>query len=383
MKWFLVLLVLLGGGLAAAAFAVPTNAAVVNGSAISQQSFNSDMNAISKSADYQCYLNSQEYLSSGGGQLPPVTGAGQGQNAGDNPTATTGFAATYLDTEVNQEIVQQQATSHHVTLTQADLTRARSELTGEITSVMSEVAQTAEGQNPHYTCSVSGQAITGQQVLMSMPASFVDEQVQFVANVLALQDLLSGMGSSTADLQHYFGQHQSQFDTVCFTVAAYSSESAAQAGAAAAASGTPFSQVASQSTQGGPQGCAVLSDLVSELPSSANVQKLATGAVSAPIDDNGTWILIQFTSRGPSSFAKATSAVSSAVDQVKATITQTALRAAERRSSVSVDPRYGEWVPNQGSVFVPFTPARSDVLNAPANEVQSTASSASSSPFSG
>ena len=80
MKWLLALLVIFAGVVAWAALAVPTNAAVVNGSAISQASLNADIHAIAGSAEYQCYLNSEAYLSSNGSQvgLPPVTGAGSG-----------------------------------------------------------------------------------------------------------------------------------------------------------------------------------------------------------------------------------------------------------------------------------------------------------------
>jgi len=383
-KWLIVLLVVLAGGLAAAAFAVPTNAAVVNGSAISQASLNSDVSAIAASPDYQCYLNSQEYLSTGGEELPPVTGAGKGQNSGDNPTATTAFVATYLDTEIGHEIVQQLADKRHVTVTEADLAQARQELTSQITQIMEEVTQTAQGDNPHFTCSVTGQPVSGSDVLKSMPASFVDDQVQFVATVTALEEDLSGIGSSDAALQRYFEAHRSQFDTACFTVAVYQSEDDASAAAASVAFGTPFSQVASQAQQGGPQGCSVLADVAADLPSDAKVENLATGAVSSPINDNGEWVLFQITSRTPTPFAKAKSSVSAAVERVGANVTQSALRAAERHSSVSVNPRYGEWAPNQAVVFVPFTPETSDVLNAPANEAQAAApASSSASPFSG
>jgi PPIC-type PPIASE domain len=384
-KWFIVLLVLLGGGLAAAAFAVPTNAAVVNGSAISQESLNSDVTAIANSADYQCYLNSQAYYSSGGGQLPPVTGAGTGQNPGDNPTATTAFAATYLDTEIRNEIALQLADRHHVTVTEGDLAAARTALINEISGVIGEVAQTAQGDNPHYTCSVTGQQpVSGHDVLTSMPASFVDQQVQFDATVTALQEDLAGIGSSNADLQRYFESHSSRFDTACFTVAPYQSEADAKAAAAQVASGTPFSQVASQA-QGGPQGCSVLSEIVAELPSGSNLGSLPTGTVSAPIDDNGTYLLVQITSRTPTPFAKAQASVAEAVQAVGARATEAALSAAERHASVTVDPRYGAWVPEQQVIALPFTPKPSDVLNAPANEAQvaSASASASTSPFSG
>ena len=72
MKRLLVLLIVLAGGVAAAALTVPTNTADMNGSTISQASLNSDLHAISSSPYYQCYLNSQAYLSSSGEQqLPP------------------------------------------------------------------------------------------------------------------------------------------------------------------------------------------------------------------------------------------------------------------------------------------------------------------------
>jgi hypothetical protein len=68
------------------------------------------------------------------------------------------------------------------------------------------------------------------------------------------------------------------------------------------------------------------------------------------------------------------------VQEVGARATQTALTNAERHASVSVDPRYGTWVPVNASVFAPFTPEASDVLNASANEATVPTST---SPFSG
>ena len=61
MKRLIVLLIVLAGGLAAAAFAVPSNAATVNGAAISQDQVNSDLSAIASSQDYQCFLNAEEF----------------------------------------------------------------------------------------------------------------------------------------------------------------------------------------------------------------------------------------------------------------------------------------------------------------------------------
>jgi PPIC-type PPIASE domain len=369
-KRFLVLLVVLAGGLAAAAFTVPSNAATVNGTNISQQDLNSDVSAIANSTYYQCYLNSQEYLSSEGEQeLPPVLGAGTGQYAGDHPTATSAFVASYLETDIGHQLLLQAAAEHHVSVTETDLASARSNLTEQISEVMSEILQTQQAQNVRYSCSLTGQALTGEQVVSTLPASFVDAQVQFVAEATALQEDLAGVGSSEADLQNYFAAHGAQFDTACLSAAVYSSQSAAEAGALEVLAGTPFATVAAATSGsgGGALGCDILSDLETKLPAAADLKNLATGAVSAPIDDNGTYVLLQITSRTPTPFSKAKAAVVNVVQQAGSTATQKLLTADERRSSVSVNPQYGVWVPVSASVLIPFAPEPSDVLNPSAN----------------
>jgi len=374
-KRLLVLLLVLAGGLIAAALTIPTNAAVVNGTSISQQSLNSDVSAISASAYYQCYLNSQAYLgSSGSQQLPPVAGAGN-QSAGDHQTANSAFVATYLDTAIGHQLVRQLADDRHVVVTQAQLADARSNLEGQITSVMTQILQTPEGQNPRYSCTVTGSPLTGAEVLGTLPASFVDQQVQFVATAGAFQEDLAGVGSSEADLQAYFLRHHAEFDTVCLTAAAFSSQTAAQEAAAEIAFGTPFAQVAAKATQSGQLQCAPLADIAGQLPSSAELGSLPLGGVSAPVSVNGAYYLLELTKRTPTAYATARTSVAQAVQQAGAKATQKAITAAERHSAVSVDPRYGVWVPVAASVFTPLTPSTSDVLNSSANQATSIATS--------
>jgi hypothetical protein len=362
-KWFLALLVLLGGGLAAAAFAVPTNAAVVNGSSISQQQLNSDVTAIAGSADYQCYLNTQTAIATSGQQQePPVAGAGKGQG-GQTATATTAFTASYLDTEVGHELVTQLADQRGITVSDAQLTDARTSYEQEITQVMQ---QAASSQNPRYTCGAL-QPLTGQQVLATVPGSFVDEQVQFFATIAALKEDLAGVRPTNPDLQSYFFEHRADFDTVCTTAALYSSESDATA-ALQKAQTTPFSEVAKQAVQGGQQPCAMLPVLANALPSSFKLGDLAVGTVSFPIDlGNGSFLLIQVNSRSPTTYEQAKSAVPVVVQNRGAAKAQRVVTAAERHATVSVDPRYGVWVPVSAQVLVPFTPEPADVPNIGAN----------------
>jgi hypothetical protein len=383
-KWLLVLLVLIAAGLVAAALSVPTNAAVVNGSAISQQQLNSDVSAIAGSPYYQCYLNSEEYLASQGSQqLPPVQGAGKGQNPGDNPTASSAFVATYLDTEIGHELVLQVADARGVTVTQAQVADARSALSNQISSVMQQVSQTPQGQNPRFSCGPRAAPLTGEEVLGQLPASFVDNQAQFVATATALQENAAGVGSGESDLLTYYTRHRSEFDTVCFNGAAYSSQSDAATAAASVASGTPFDQVAASAVQRGTIPCNVLTALAGELGVSASsLDHLTPGKVSDPINVNGSYLLLELSSRTPTPFDKAKPVVSQAAQAAGSQVAQRAVTAAERRASVHVDPRYGTWVPVSASVFTPFTPRVSDVLNPAANEA-GVASSNPSNPSSG
>jgi hypothetical protein len=384
-KRFLVLLVLLAGGLVAAALVIPTNAAVVNGATVSQQQLSSDVHAIAGSPDYQCYLNTQEYLQSeGSSESAPVTGAGTGQNAGDNPTATTAFTSTYLETEIGHQLVDQLATQHGVTVSQSQLDTARKAYEAQITGQMSELAQTSEAENPAFSCT-TGQPLTGAEILATMPTSFVDRQVQYLANVAVLAEDLSGYGSSDAGLLRYYQSHLSSFDTACFTVAVFSTESDATAAQASVASGTAFSTVASGTQGGGPQGCAVISEVAANLPSTAHLQTLALNTVSPPINDNGTYFLVEVTKRTPTDFSTVKALVTEAVEQAGGTKTQKAITAAERHSDININPQYGVWVPAPGQILVPLAPAVSDVPNAKANEpaTASSTSAASASPFSG
>ncbi len=255
-------------------------------------------------------------------------------------------------------------------MTPAGLVTARADLTGQITDVMSEILQTQQAQNVTYSCSLTGQAITGKEVLETMPASFVDQQVQFVAEITALEEDLAGVGSSPADLQNYFDAHGAKFDTACISAAVYSNESAAQAAKASVAFGTSFSTLVSDtaSSGGGAQGCHPLPEWESSLPSDADLGSLATGAVSSPISVSNSYVLLQITSRTPSTYANVKTDVANVVQQAGATATQKALAADERRSSVVVNPKYGVWVPVNASVLTPFTPDPTDVLNVAANE---------------
>jgi hypothetical protein len=378
-KRFLVLLVLMAGGLAAAAFAVPSNAAVVNGVAITQSQLDTQLSAIANSKDnlYGCYLSAQEAVDSQGESgLPPVEGVGQADDGGAHPTATTAFAATYLDTVIGHQLVSEMAATRHVVLTSADLATARTALESEITSVLQDVSGSS------YACGPSSETLTGQEVLATMPPSFVADDVRFDASVSVLEEKLSGVGSSPADLRNYFDAHRALFNTDAFTVAGYSSLADAQAAVAKVAAGASFTTVASAVAGGGPEGSDILYGIESQLPASAKLSSLPVNTLSAPISYNGEYLLVEITSSAPTPYTSASGEVEQAVQGAGATATQKALQEAELRASISLDPRYGTWTQSDARIIVPPSPVVDDVLNPAVNSAGTATTTSPSSPSS-
>jgi hypothetical protein len=367
-KRLLVLLIVLAGGLAAAAFAVPTNAATVNGAAISQQQLNSDLTAIGNSASYQCFLNAQELVGTQGQTgLPAIHGVGS--ESGSHPTVTASFASNYLDTLIGHQLVFGLAAKQDLTVTPQDLSTAHTQLVSQMTAILQEVASSQDA------CQVGGQPATAAAVLATMPASFVNRNDQFDATVSVFEENEAGVGSTPADLERYFNAHASEFDTACFTVAEYTTQAAAQAAAATVAAGTPFAQVASQVTGGGPQGCSILYGIASSLPAGSNLQNLAIGAVSDPIAVNSDYLLVQITKRTPTPFAKAQSEVEVAVQTAGSTKARAAVNAVEKNASIAVDQRYGDWTPSRALIVPPPSPLPGDLLNAAVNSPGTTTTS--------
>jgi len=374
-KRLIVLLIVLAGGLAAAAFAVPSNAATVNGTAISLDRVNSDLSAIAKSQDYQCFLNAQEVVGTSGQEgLPSIDGVGQPTGSDAHPTASTAFASNYVDTLIGHQLVLELAAQDNLVVNPQDLVTARTQLEGQITAILQDVAGSS------YACGAGATALTAADVLATMPTSFVNETLQFDATVALYEEHQAGVGSTTADLESYFTSHSHAFDTACFTVAEYSSQAAAQAAAAKVAAGTPFAQVASQVTGGGPQGCDILYGIASSLPTGSNLQELPLNTVSNPIAVNSNYLLIEITSRTPTSFANAKPEVLAAAETAGASKARTAINAAERHATVTVDARYGNWAPVRAQVLAPPSPPARDVLNTAANSpVSATATGSTAS----
>lgn len=371
MKRLIVLLIVLAGGLAAAALVVPSNAASVNGVSISQQQVDSDLNAIAGSSDYQCFLNAETAVGSDGETtLPSLSGTAPIGEAGSRPTVTAAFVANYIDTVILHQVVFSLAETRHLRVTPGALAAGRQDLTAQTNEILSEVA------GSKFACASGSGTLTAKEVLASMPPSFVDTNARFEATVNVLEDDLAGVGSSEADFQRYYANHASDFDKACFTVAAYSSETEAEAAVAQVSSGTPFSTVAASASGGESSGkCYILSGVAASLPTGSNLENLALNTVSSPIADGSNYLLLEITSRTPTSYATARSDVESAVQNAGAAKAGTAIEAAEKKADVTVDHRYGKWKASSAEVLPPSSPAAVDVLNPSVNGVGTATSS--------
>jgi hypothetical protein len=107
--------------------------------------------------------------------------------------------------------------------------------------------------------------------------------------------------------------------------------------------------------------------VAASLPAGSDLETLALNTVSSPIADGSSYLLLEITSRTPTPYAAARSAVESAVQDAGAAKAGTVIEAAEKKADVTVDGRYGQWTATSAEVLPPTSPAAVDVLNPSVN----------------
>ncbi|HEY2215735.1 MAG TPA: hypothetical protein VGH31_11815 [Acidimicrobiales bacterium] len=383
MKRLLILLIVLAGGLAWASFAVPTNAASVNGTTISQNSLTADVTAVAHSKLYYCFLNGEQLVATQGQDAAPnVFGAGLQSDDGPYTAVNSAFVSTFLNTEIGHDIVFQLGDQDHLTVTKAELATARAELDVQVTSILQEL------QSNNISCPGATSTTTGAEVLKTMPSAFVNNLVKYAATVNLLEEKLSGVGFSTKDLQKYFYEHNGDFEEACYSVATFPSLADAQAAAAQATPGTPFTTVVAAATAvgggGGAQACPIKYQITSQVPASIGLATLPLNTVSAPITDGSDYVLLEFTKFTQSPFSTALAEVKSAVQSAGASKTHTVIDQAEEHANVSIDARYGTWTVKDLAVLPPVSPSQLEVLNPAVNVAAvATAATAPAAPATG
>jgi hypothetical protein len=349
-------------GVAIAAVTVSSNAAVVNGTAISRQQLNSDLAAIAQSQSYQCYVRLQGLVETGQAP-PPLHGTGGGKDATNGQTATpvaysSSFAGFWLNQMIYTELLTQLNARRGVELTSYDLQRGHAALERQMNQVLNA------GQQSGVIC--GGSAST---VLSTLPASFVDRLAERQAAQIAYILDSEGTRLSPAAVARYFDNHRHAFDTVCVVVLPLQSASQASQVTAAVAAGTPFATLAQNAGGGSTCGSAALSTPL------AAAARLKPGEISAPITYGQSVLLLQLTAIHPASLSSSTDDVVQAMVGKGGAGASANVARAQRESHVDVDPRYGHWVAAPAfTVFPPTSPPASSLLCPSANDPTATAS---------
>lgn len=348
MRWLVALLVAVGAGVLGASLTVPSSAAFVAGVSIPQSALNSDLSAISSNPGYQCYLDAQLALATQGqAQGFQLYGAGSSAVIGSTATYTNSFVRYWLNQMVSNEVIAAIAKQRSLRVTSADLAAARTETVDQIDGTFSQLAQS--GIQPQ--CNESGAAIVA-----GLPAGFAREQVKNQALSDIVEANAGGYTLSQSSVEKFFEAHRSVFETICVTEAQLASSSAAGPIELKVSGGATLANAA-------PAGSSATGCLTPSQASYATINQATTGLKPGALtkvlqDQQGSYFLFQLNSRKPSNF----SSVSGVARQVMlGTGRQKAaalLQATERRSHITIDPRYGRWLPasSTSGIFAPLSP---------------------------
>jgi len=353
-------LLVVGAIVAAGAFSVPATAVTVDGVSVSRATLNANLAAINQNPAFGCYLDASVAVRSENEvSLPPITGTGR------SGTYRTTYVDFWLSQVVNNLLIEHLAASEHLALDATALSAGRTDLANSITSTL-ETAAAASGQGA--VC-----AANGQSLIATLPRPFVAQ----LALGQAAGDLVlahaAGYGLSTVQLSSYFALHANQFRTICLSAIQTATEATATQVRASIAAGQSFAAAAmadstdtTSAAGGGAVGCYSANE--GAYPTVASDSSgLAVGEVSQPIDDNGSFLLVQPTGYTPAVFDAVIPAVRQAVLNAGATKASKELSKITKSAEVSIDPRYGIWDGRSGvGVAPPLSPPAADLLNAQA-----------------
>ena len=349
-------LALVAGVLATACNALPT-AATVNGTTVSVASLNTQLQAFDTTQAGQCLLEAET------GQTVQTQGAG---GAG---TFNMAFADSILQNRIGDALAAQLAASKGLTVTASDLANAgntfEATLDGEISATANQAAQSGTAS---YCVSAAGQALTGAQVVSGLPTAVRD---QLIANNAVDQQLLAdGAVITSGQMQAYYAANKALFTADCVSVIVTDTQAHAQEYLAQIKGGASFATVAKASsldTQTAPSGGALgCSNTESQVEQALGLTSVAVGAPIGPLQDpsTGAWELFEVTSQTVEPLSAAAGVIHQELLQSTANGNRVAKEIVvfARRSTVSVDPRYGTW---QGHVVVaPVAPPERFLLAA-------------------
>ncbi len=315
-------------------------AAIANGATITVASLNDQLRTLQTTTAGSCLLQLED----------PSFSSTAGQGAGGPGTYSMEYANAILDTQVGDLLADQYVASKGLTITSADLTKAKSDfestLDGEIQSA---VQQSQEEGIFSYCEGATGTAITGQVLLGALPASIRDAQIrnQAVDDTL----LAHGADITAADVATYYLANKSLFTQACVGRIVVATQAEANQAVTQITGGASFASVAEASsidtqtaTDGGSLGC---NYTLSGVEQALGTTDVTVGAPVAPVQDSssGDWIVYEVTSATVEPLSAAAPVALQELLQSAANVNRVSkeIVAFAHGSDVSVNPQYGSW----------------------------------------
>jgi hypothetical protein len=324
---------------------------IVNHQSVSAATFRTELNAIARNEDLQCYLSALD---------PTDYALGSGGN-----TIKSAGAAAWADLRVEGLAVNQYVTDdEHYVPTAAELASAKTSLEGEMTEAAKQNSYTCPG--------------TSTTALAEMPAEMRTAEIQDQATSLYLvAKLKAAIPLTVASMQNYYNAHTSDYDTLCISVALVVPTDVTAFNAAAAA-GATVAELAKQyskdpsAAKGGAYGCVAptVSGYASIRSDIANLALNTFATTPQYIEYNSAEyaLYVAVTKRTTTPFAQAESAVLTDLRNLNAASAGTVKNDLLYKAAVHVDPAFGQWgLSSTGlEVVAPALPGATNVTGAKA-----------------
>ncbi|HEY1825792.1 MAG TPA: hypothetical protein VGG21_07520 [Acidimicrobiales bacterium] len=327
MRRLVVLFVVALVGAALFGFSGWSSGVSVDHQSVSASSLNAELSAITTNPTLGCYIEALN---------PASYGAGAG---GD--TLKSSATAAWVDLRVEGLAIDHYVvTTWHYHPSAADLASAK-------TSLVSELAEQATANSE--TCPGSAAS-----AVAAMPAEMRSAEIVAQASSLYLVKKLNDtIPLTTSAMEAYYHSHQSDYDTLCISVAVVSvndisafGQAQAQ-GASVTALVKKFSLDATSKAKGGAYGCYAPSSeyyaAVRQDASSATLDEFPTKPAETEFDGTEAALYVAVTKRSHTSFANAESAVLTDLKEINAEGANTVKNTVLEQAAVYVDPTFGQW----------------------------------------
>jgi hypothetical protein len=343
--------------LSACSSATGGNALVVNGDTLSNRDFQAFLNDIQADTAYV-----QAALTDQSGQ--PIT------TAGDANSFSTAFTTQVLNQQVTFALAAQEVAKRGLTVTDDDKTKAQQVLASNLGST----TDPSTGQQ------VAGAG--GQKILDDL-GSFKNNLIEGVADILAIQnDITTKLSTDEALQKAYDAGADTYKNQACTSVIIIDGRSTdpstgspaaptdatfaaalakAQALVPQITSPDTFATVAQASSddkttgaKGGDLGCAPVGAYAQQEPEvDAAITSQAVGKVGQPVKTSFGYVLVLVRSRGDLTFEQAKPQLQAGVSTAMKSAFQDWLNQAGKDADVSVDPQWGSWSTDTGTVIAP------------------------------